>query len=226
MNLIIKFIIITEHISFIPSNIINNCEVVSIARPKPHQYMEMIDAANIKQAKKTKQILEEIDTTTILNYKEIRSFSFAKTSAQLPTDIFNTICNQIIEDMAKKDMDFIKFRDSLYDILIYNLDVTECLWYILTHFIGEGNIKNGDVSQVLQKTYSFLKYYNNNYRPIYHLESIFFYLIIKIHGYGEPEKNDETKSLVHSRNKKDRITKRAEHNKKEVSHTGIKISSR
>jgi hypothetical protein len=28
-----------------------------------------------------------------------------------------------------------------------------------------------------------LKYYNNNYRPIYHLESILFYLITKIHAY-------------------------------------------
>ena len=33
--------------------------------------------------------------------------------------------------------------------------------------------------------YKFLRYYNNNYRPIYHLESIMFYIIKKIHNYNE-----------------------------------------
>ena len=30
---------------------------------------------------------------------------------------------------------FTNFRDIIYDILIYNLDAVECLWYILTYFI-------------------------------------------------------------------------------------------
>ena len=30
--------------------------------------------------------------------------------------------------------------------------------------------------------YRFLKLYNNNYRPIYHLESFVYYLCIVIHG--------------------------------------------
>ena len=30
----------------------------------------------------------------------------------------------------------------------------------------------------------FLKYYNNNYRPIYHLESIFFEIVSHIKGYN------------------------------------------
>ena len=227
MNLLIRFIIITEHMSFIPTNIINNCEILSIGRPSPNQYTEMIDSTN-KHCDKTKQIMSHLDIDTILNLKEIKSFYMAKTVAQLPTDLFNTICNKIIENMSNENVDFIKFRDSLYDILIYNLDVAECIWYILTHFIIEQKIQNCHISQVLQKTYSFLKYYNNNYRPIYHLESIFFYLIIKIHGYErEPEKysrqlceskNDQKESIEHSGTKKERKPKRA--NKKTVSHIG------
>jgi len=222
MNILIKFVIITEHISFIPTNILNSCKTLSIARPEKHQYIEMIGAMKCNgndSVEKTQNVIQQVDTDTIINLKEIRSFALIKTSENLPTDIFNTVCNQIIEDIANININFVKFRDSLYEILIYNLDVSECFFYILTHFIGEGRIKNGDISQVLQKTYSFLKYYNNNYRPIYHLESIFFYLIIKIHGY---DNNDTNKGASNIGIKKPRIIA----NKKPISKVGSKISSR
>jgi len=241
MNILIKFVIITEHISFMPTNIMNSCEVLSIERPPKEAYIKMIEANKIKNGEKTKQIMQELDTETILNLKEIRSYSMVKYVDNLPTDIFNTICNQIIEDMTNADMDFIKFRDSLYDILIYNLDVAECLWYILTHFIGQSannenanKLERKNISQVLQKTYSFLKYYNNNYRPIYHLESIFFYLIIKIHKYDEhesklkkrePATNDNEKSDANLGNRKQRKSG-GRPDKKAVPNVGAEISSR
>ena len=220
MNILIKFVLITEHISFIPVNIRNNCEILAIERPSKEAYMEMIDANRIKNGDKTKQIMQHLETDMVLNLKEIRSFGMVKSADNLPTDIFNTVCNQIIRDMTQSDMDFVKFRDSLYDILIYNLDVAECLWYILTHFIQHGEIKSCDISQVLQKTYPFLKYYNNNYRPIYHLESIFFYLIIKIHNYDD---NDEGKS---GENFGNRLLRKSRNDKKAVPNVGVEISSR
>ena len=75
------------------------------------------------------------------------------------------------------------FRDLIYDMLIYNLDVAECIWYILYYFIQNETIRNCDMSDMLDRCYVFLKYYNNNYRPIYHLESILFYFIVKIYHY-------------------------------------------
>ena len=44
-------------------------------------------------------------------------------------------------------------------------------------------IQTKDMSEILLKTYNFLKYYNNNYRPIYHLESYLFYLTRIIHEF-------------------------------------------
>ena len=69
--------------------------------------------------------------------------------------------------------------------MIYNLDVADCMWYILSHMISNGFLKDDEISDVLIKMYSFLKYFNNNYRPIYHLESIVHYMIIKIFKYDE-----------------------------------------
>jgi len=77
-----------------------------------------------------------------------------------------------------------EFRDIIYDILVYNLDVGDCVWHIFTHFIAEGRLKSADVSEILAKTHGFFKYYNNNYRPIYHLENILFFIVNKIHGYS------------------------------------------
>jgi hypothetical protein len=95
-----------------------------------------------------------------------------------------TIGGNLIQEITNhKNLSFTSFRDSIYDILIYNLDVAECIWYILYHFIQNKNLSQKNTSELLEKTYTFLKYYNNNYRPIYHLESIMFYFITKVHNY-------------------------------------------
>ena len=122
----------------------------------------------------------------LLNMKEMHFLS--KVSAP-PKDVFNIICDNIIVKMTQHEfLDIISLRDNLYDILLYGLDVTECLWYILYYFV-ETEIfvdKSGEtLSEIMTKINSFLKYYNNNYRPIYHLESIFIYLITKIYHYPE-----------------------------------------
>ena len=78
---------------------------------------------------------------------------------------------------------YIELRDKLYDIFIYNIDVTECIWYILKHLIQNNYIKSEDVNDILIYSYNFFQFYNNNYRPIYHLENFIFYLINKIYGF-------------------------------------------
>ena len=40
-------------------------------------------------------------------------------------------------------------------------------------------IKDEDISYIFIESYSFLQFYNNNYRPIYHLEN-FLYKIINL----------------------------------------------
>jgi hypothetical protein len=196
MNIKIKFIILTEHMSFLPNTIIKCCAVLPVKKPEKTNYIEMVEKTIRKQqpdrdyqkristwrmTDKTKEIVKSIDTNTLMNIKELQSFSLLKNTDEIPIDIFNIVCDKIIYEMSNPDeMHFTVFRDSLYDILIYNLDVIECVWYILSHFIETRQLETNDISSILQKTYSFLKYYNNNYRPIYHLESIMLYVIEKI----------------------------------------------
>jgi hypothetical protein len=165
--------------------------VLNIQKPDKSQFLEYAEKV-IKKPNAVK-ILQEIDTNTLMNIKEIQSLSLISSTEEIPKDIFNIICDKIIHEITECDMiHFMNFRDSLYDILIYNLDMTECVWYIFSHFVRSGNIqtrniqttkpvKGKSITEILSNIYVFLKYYNNNYRPIYHLESIFFYLLLQIH---------------------------------------------
>ena len=194
----IKFIIMTEHLSFMPNNILNSCKILSIGRPAKEAYMKTTEnsimlhhplpsPANAEIAIDNLQsVMTNVAPDTIINTKEIRSFVGIDKSTKIPEDIFNIICDNIIHEiMNPAKINFAVFRDVIYDILIYNLDVSECIWYILNHLIQTGVLPARHISGVLNKIFTFLKYYNNNYRPIYHLESILFYLIVKIHNYNE-----------------------------------------
>jgi hypothetical protein len=214
LNLQIKFILITESISFIPNSIINNCYIINIRRPSKEQYIEINRDSGLTRPPPTIEnnvtqkfqikisnpkikprgvnfqnistfLNDNMDVSGILNLKELKSFSIQSSSDfESPKDNFNTICNSIIEAMNNPNVLVItEFRDLLYDILIYNLDAIECVWYVLYHYVRSNQITSNDLSDILAKTYTFSKYYNNNYRPIYHLESIFFYIINYIHGY-------------------------------------------
>jgi hypothetical protein len=205
-NISIKFFIISEHISFIPEQIINSSQIINIKRPDMEFYEKMIlftpenekDAdflsritfqkshrVNKKKYDSATQITSQIIKEGILNAKEVKAFDSIHSTSDLPKDIFNTVCDKLIDNISDKDsLSFTNFRDNLYDILTYNIDVSECIWYILSHFIKARQLNNDSVHDIINRTHVFLKYYNNNYRPIYHLESMMFYIINKIHKHG------------------------------------------
>ena len=192
-SIFIKFFILTEHISFIPTSITNVCHIINIGRPNsneynyiymnkpivdeetnPNKFIERITYAKNKyntHKLSNKDNLNQISPTNILNIKETRQIElFGTYSGSIPEDIFNIVCDKIIADIYAIDNScFMELRDSLYNILTYNLDVTESIWYIISHFVNTGELQDCDTSHILDRVYIFLKYYNNNYRPIYHL---------------------------------------------------------
>lgn len=164
----LKFILVTEEISFIPDNILNCCEIIHLSRPSRTTYNKCL---------KTK-IPAKIDLNVITNIKNLHLLN---ENVMMPHII---ICNKIIENMKNvDDIKFLKFRDLLYDIFIYNLNITECIFYILSTLIKEKRIEDEKFSDVMKQTYSFFKFYNNNFRPIYHIELYLYYLTKMIHNY-------------------------------------------
>jgi len=244
-NIQIRFVIISEHVSFIPKNIIQACKLIAVKRPEKHKYINRIvdsdehmhisdnrvssfiyrihpyplpfllrntengsrptqasitpssakpqntikpkyNSDEIKSAskRKIKNILDCLDPEYIMNIKETESFSLMNDGSEIPKDNFNTICNNIIQQLLQYNtLSFTQFRDTIYDILVYNLDIPECLWYVISYFIQRNIFTENEIDGIMEKMYVFLKQYNNNYRPIYHLESFLFYLTSIIHEY-------------------------------------------
>lgn len=242
------FIIITEHISFIPDNILNNSQIISIPRPSLGYYNKCVNSfhpnknihiyanvsgaineiihqqntntidenscddddnhndnnnhndmptcyASVKQKKPVRQsntlhnlVIESSESISVSdNYKNLTSLSNIKNVIVNTNELSNPhecICNNIIESIQNPDtINYLKFRDILYEILIYDLDINECIWYILSCLIKTGVLHKNSITDILLKTFIFLQYYNNNYRPIYHLENYMYNLITTINGY-------------------------------------------
>ena len=164
----LKFILITEELTFLPDNILNCCEVIHVARPTKAQYNKCIQNKLPIHSK-------------LENITNIKNLHFTTDELMKPHKF---VCEKIIDSMINiDDLKFLKFRDLLYDIFIYNLNITDCIWYILFSLIERKKIQPESISTMLVKTYNFFQYYNNNYRPIYHVENYLFYLITLIHKY-------------------------------------------
>lgn len=166
----LKFILLTEELSFIPDNILNCCEVIHISRPSKIAYNKCM--------RESVKLPANIKLENITNIKNLHS------SIDELMHPYKIICDKILDSMLNiNDLKYLKFRDMLYDIFIYNLDISECVWYIISSLTECGKIKQNQLSHLLIKTYSFFQYYNNNYRPIYHLENYLFYLVTVIHNF-------------------------------------------
>jgi len=237
-NCIIRFILITEQLSFIPDNILNNCHLIHIKRPTKSSYQKIAkmitkskdvgdisfttasflldnknnytDLENITNIKLlylpfTTHCFDEIYTynndqhhlfslneQSLLKVNDHKINAVSNNSQIMMNRIMikhKIICDKIIHvlftqiisnsnsNSNKKIFNFSIFRTLLYEILIYHLDINECIWYILytllynTTYSSVITNKQLIISKILLKTYQFFRYYNNNYRPIYHLES-------------------------------------------------------
>ena len=160
----IVFFLLCEHVSFIPDNIVQCCQTISIPRPTAAAYKRCM------QTPKKMPALPSIENIKVLK------------GVDLPLNYADKILDNIIEFVLTiEKFKYITLRELLYDILIYDINVHESIWHILSRLIQDGHISPEDTTDVLMKTHSFFRYYNNNYRPIYHMELYVIYLIQKIH---------------------------------------------
>jgi len=166
-NIKMKFIFITEHICLIPNTIINRCKLIRVPRPTLKKYNKCLN--NILQP--------DYNINEIRNIKNIQSNT---TALYMP---YKIICDEIIDIIINIDnFKFMDLRDKLYDMFIFNLNISDCLWYIITKIYE--NIKNDKkYDKIINKTVTFFDLYNNNYRPIYHLENLIIYIINIIHEF-------------------------------------------
>jgi hypothetical protein len=155
-----KFILITNSVSFINNNIIMNSSILSLSRPSKTKYQKLTP--------------KKLDTNKICNLKNIKLNLF-------DDDAYVKLCDVLVDYLNDFDQfDIITLRDNIYNLLIYNLDIYNCIWYINKRLSVNNNYMV-NVNDIMMTTISFFRLYNNNYRPIYHLENYFIYLLNTIH---------------------------------------------
>ena len=155
----ICFIFTSENVSFLPSNILNRSYIIPVKRPTKALYekcaegkinKKKIHITNIKLAKKTQ--------TLNINYSD---------------NFIDSILNQLL---SEEKIDFMFFRENIYNIIVFNIDILESIYKILFRLTELKKIKQKDMICIFKQMFIFLRRYNNNYRPIYHVE--YFLLIL------------------------------------------------
>ena len=121
-NITIRFIIITTEITFIPENIINCCERISLARPAKSNYNKTF---KIKLDK-------EYNTSLINNIKDIKDYKSVKAKYNILQTAHHNICTQILDCIINYTvLKYINLREHLYDICIFELNIYNCIIYII-----------------------------------------------------------------------------------------------
>ena len=165
-NLKVSYILTTEHIGFIPKNILGKCQIIPFRRPAKKTYRRCINV--------------QISSNTLL--EDINNIKNIVNNITILNRIEDKIVNIIIAKMEDvSNIVFLEFRDAIYDIFIYNIDVNECIYKIISHFIDNKRLTDDNISNVIFENYKFFRYYNNNYRPIYHLERFLYYICTQLH---------------------------------------------
>jgi len=163
-NTSLSYILLTEQVSFLPDNILSRCSIIPVKRPTKNQYEKALG------------IKPKIKLSNIHNIKNIitgeKQLLFPNKKIVMP--IIEAIKNY-------KTLHFLELRDNLYNIFIYHLDINECIWEIFIEIIKTYPLSEKKISRILGEIYKFFRYFNNNYRPIYHLEKLILYLCKEIH---------------------------------------------
>jgi len=171
----LKFVILTNTVSFIPYNILNICDMISLNKPNSQDYSKLLEV--------NAGIVEYSDISEY-NFTNLKELYYYKNMPNNNRDNFDTIKCNIIEFITQcnSKRDLCEFREILYDILTYNIDIEECYYSVLCHFIENKLIIQKNMIPIIQNINNNIKYYNNNYRPIYHIERLFYNILINYHN--------------------------------------------
>ena len=154
----IKIIIITDHLSFIPNNIYKSFNIIMCPifnKTKCIKTLGKVSSKNKLDNLKSYSIGFPLST-----YSNKKSYELYTYLLEYPNINYKTV------------------RDYLYDILIYDIDISMVLWDLIQL---HNKITNSIDTAFIVYLNNFLQMYNNNYRPIYHLEKIIYYILNRIH---------------------------------------------
>lgn len=155
----IIFFIITEHISFLPDNILHICKILPIKKPN-----------NTLLKKTFSQDKEQF---------HLKDYHFFSHTLQFIPTIYQNILTELNK---KQQLNYYKLRDYIYDLLIYDLNINKFIWYLLHSYSSQKLLTKENMKDIIVFIQNFFLFYNNNYRPIYHIELLLIQIVCKIYN--------------------------------------------
>jgi DNA polymerase III delta prime subunit len=169
----IKFILITEDYSFIPDNIINRSKTIKLCRP----CKSAIKKSFKYELKKNEKLNDIINLKNI----EKNGFKLKNSTIDLEFNKYDKYKDILLDTIINiEKLNLLQFRETIYDLLIYNLSIDTILFMLINDLIYLKKLDENKICKLLVYLYDFFKFYNNNYRPIYHLEKILLYIVVLV----------------------------------------------
>lgn len=167
----VRYIFITESVSFIPNNIVQCCELISVPKPR---------VSSIK--KHVRKYNPTVSDEMILRNINIKSLYSSTSHGQL--EVFEIIVQNIVTFVIGgiENIVFSDLRECIYDLFVYDTNLHLSMWSVLSRLINGGYIDEQNIDVCIEQTFELFKLYNNNYRPIYHVEKYVYNLINLIHN--------------------------------------------
>jgi hypothetical protein len=190
-EILLKFVLLTESVGFLPQPILDACRIIPVQRISWSSSPE-----------------EKDDDSPMYNLKTKYIMAAATTPDAVPeiNKAFDKICREIYEKIVAETAvggggggapqehkdpgahfaeSLANLRESIYDMFTYNLDIRQCLWKLLRDLASAA--KRGDISlsdeslaRIVHRMYAVFQYFNNNYRPIYHIENFLIHIILEL----------------------------------------------
>lgn len=85
--------------------------------------------------------------------------------------------NNIVKIITSEKISLFSLREDIYTFLTLNYNIHDCFSSIIFKLVEINYVNESNINNVLKKYNDFTEKYNNNYRPIYHLESFILFLI-------------------------------------------------
>lgn len=147
----IRLILISDHIGFLPRRIIDRCFRIPLSCPPASR----IRAGGV--------LCESVG-------KNMKSTTEERISL---SDRHDPLCSALATLISSPDpADYVSLRSKFYDVLIQQHHMPAVVWNLVRSLIISGAISTEKLPDLFKVICRFYRLYNNNYRPIYHLECL------------------------------------------------------
>lgn len=154
----IIYVINTEHVGFIPNDLISNFHIIPMKKVIK------------KITNKNKHYSDNLKVLHTPHLNQNNNIEY----------IEHKYINIIIDYLEKNKttFEYKVLREHIYNLLIYQCYIDEAIWKFYSHF--SANIAESETISIINEIYKFFKLFNNNYRPIFHLEKIILFIFQKV----------------------------------------------